>query len=181
MKSTNEKNSPMERSLLMELFEIELKDIYWAEHAMSKALPKMAKKSSSPELEDVLQSHLEETQGHVEKLEHIFDLIGKKAVGKKCMAMAGLLEEAEGLIEETKEGAQRDAAIISAAQKVEHYEIATYGTLSSFALTLGLMEAVHLLEEILDEEKNADVRLTEVAVSTINLEAFQEEEAEEEE
>lgn len=186
MKSTHEKSAqgqgnPMERSLLMDLFEIELKDIFWAEHALTKELSKMAKKASSQELKDVLNSHLEETTDHVEKLKQIFDMIEKKAVGKKCLAMAGLLEEAELLMEETKEGPQRDAAIISAAQKVEHYEIASYGTLSSFAVTLGLMKAFSLLEEILDQEKNADVRLTEVAVSTINLEALQEEEAEEEE
>ena len=170
--------SPMERSLLMELFENELKDIYWAEKALTKALPKMAKNASSSELVEAIENHLEETEAQIEKLEQVFELISKKAVAKKCEAMAGLIKEGEEIMKDTKKGPQRDAGIISAAQKVEHYEIASYGTLRTFAETLGLDEAAMLLEEILEEEKNADITLTEVAVSTINIEALEEEEVE---
>lgn len=185
MRSTNENRSmgqggQMDKSLLRSLMENELKDIYWAEKALTKALTKMAKKSTSQDLADALNSHLAETAEHIEKIEQVFDMIGTKAVGKKCLAMEGLIDEADLLMDETEEGPQRDAAIISAAQKIEHYEIASYGTLSSFAHTLGLMKAVSLLEEILEQEKNADATLTEIAVSVINIEALHEEEAEEE-
>jgi len=164
----------MEGSKLMKLFEDSLKDIYWAEKALVKALPKMAKKATAEELVDAIESHLTETEEQVEKLEKVFSLIGKKAQAKKCDAMAGLVEEAEGIMEETEEGAMRDAGIIAAAQKVEHYEIATYGTLTTYARTLGLDDAAKLLDEILAEEKNADQVLTDVAVSTINIQAAQE-------
>jgi ferritin-like metal-binding protein YciE len=181
MKSTN-KNTPIERSLLMTLLEAELKDIYWAEKALAKALPKMAKSATSPDLHEAINDHLEETEGHVEKLELVFQLIGQRVAGKKCEAMEGLLAEGDTLLNETEKGAQRDAAIISAAQKIEHYEIATYGTLCTFAKTLNLNEVADILGEILEEEKNADLLLTDLAVSTINLEALELEgqEAEEE-
>lgn len=181
-KNTSSGNeSMMERSSLMVLFETELKDIYWAEKALTKAIPKMAKNASSPELYEALNNHLEETEMQVEKVEQVFELIGKKAVAKKCEAMEGLISEAEEMMKETEKGPQRDAAIISAAQKVEHYEIATYGTLATFAHTLGLDEVGSILEDILEEEKNADKTLTEVAVSTINVEALEEESADAEE
>jgi len=185
MRSTNEnrtrgQEAPMNKSLLRSLLESELKDIYWAEKASTKALLKMVKNASSQELVNAINTHLEETKEHIEKVEEVFDIIGTKAVGKKCLAMEGLIHEAEALMEENEEGPQRDAAIISAAQKMEHYEIASYGTLSSFAHTLGLMKAFSLLEEILEQEKNADATLTEIAVSVINIEALHEEEAEEE-
>lgn len=179
-KQATQNDTPMERSLLMELFENELKDIYWAEKALTKALPKMAKNASSPDLVDALENHLAETEAQITKVEHVFELIGKKAVAKKCEAMAGLVKEGEEIMKDTEKGPQRDAGIISAAQKVEHYEIASYGTLRTFAQTLGLEEAAGILEEILEEEKNADSNLTEIAVSTINVEALEEEEAEEE-
>jgi ferritin-like metal-binding protein YciE len=172
MKSTS-KNTPMERSQLMVLFETELKDIYWAEKALTQALPKMAKNTSSLELHEAITNHLEETEGHILKLEQVFDLIGVKATGKKCEAMHGLILEGEGIVGETEKGPQRDAAIISSAQKVEHYEIASYGTLSTFARTLGLDEASDILADILEEEKNADSTLTELAISGINLEALE--------
>ncbi len=178
MKATA-KNNMMQRSQLMTLFEAELKDIYWAEKALTKALPKMAKNASAPELHDAISEHLEETEGHVEKLEQVFELIGQRAVGKKCEAMDGLISEGEEMMKETEKGPQRDAAIISAAQKVEHYEIATYGTLSTFAATLGINEAADILAEILEEEKQADRTLTEVAVSAINVEALELEEGQE--
>jgi ferritin-like metal-binding protein YciE len=167
--------SSMERSSLMELFEDELKDIYWAEKALVKALPKMAKKATSSELSTALMQHLEETQDQVKKVEQVFKLIGKKAVAKKCEAMNGLIKEGDEIMKDTEKGPQRDAGIISAAQKVEHYEIASYGTLRTFANTLGLDEVSSLLEEILEEEKSADEKLTEVAESAINVEALEEE------
>ena len=179
--SSMENGSMMERSSLMELFENELKDIYWAEKALTKALPKMAKNATSPELLEAIENHLAETEEQVGKVEQVFEIIEKKPVAKKCEAMAGLIKEGEEIMKDTEKGPQRDAGIISAAQKVEHYEIATYGTLRTFAQTLGLDEAATLLEEILEEEKNADATLTDIAISTINVEALQEEEAEAEE
>lgn len=158
-------------SKLAKLFEDELKDIYWAEQALVKAIPKMMEKSTSTELSAALEHHLHETEGHVATVEKVFSLMGKKAEAKKCEAMAGLIKEAEELMEESDEGVMRDAAIISAAQKVEHYEIASYGTLVSFAATLGMDEIADLLEVTLEEEKTADETLTEVAETAVNIEA----------
>jgi ferritin-like metal-binding protein YciE len=166
----------IEESKLMKLFEDELKDIYWAEKALTKALPKMVKNATNEDLITALENHLEETEGQIEKLEQVFEAIGKKAQAKKCEAMAGLVKEAEEIMKESDKGAMRDAGIISAGQKVEHYEIATYGTLKTFARTLGLEDAAGLLEEILDQEKAADAKLTEVAEATINMQAAEEEE-----
>jgi ferritin-like metal-binding protein YciE len=177
MKKTNSKKSTKSKSAedlsskLGKLFEEELKDIYWAEKALTTAIPKMIAKATSTELVSALEDHLAETEDQVTRLEKVFEIFGKEASAKKCEAMAGLIKEAEALMEESDEGVMRDAAIISAAQKVEHYEIASYGTLRTFAETLGLEEAVTLLETTLEEEKNADVKLTEVAVSTVNIEA----------
>lgn len=163
---------------LTELFEDGLKDIYWAEKALTKALPLMAKNATSPELIDAITNHLTETEEHVTRLEQVFDSIGKKATAKKCDAMEGLIEEGKSILEETEIGVVRDAGIIAASQKIEHYEIATYGTLRQFAETLGLTEAASLLELTLDEEKGADKLLTEVAVNAINVEAAEEDEEE---
>lgn len=171
----------IEESKLMKLFEDELKDIYWAEKALTKALPKMVKNATNEDLIMALENHLEETEGQIEKLEQVFESIGKKAQAKKCEAMAGLVKEAEEIMKETDKGAMRDAGIISAGQKVEHYEIASYGTLRQFAKTLGLEDAAELLEEILDEEKAADQKLTDIAEANINMQAAEEEEGEEEE
>lgn len=164
-------DSVLQSSELMQLFEDELKDIYWAEHALVKAIPKMIKKATSADLTEALTNHLEETKIQAERLEQVFKSIGKKATAVKCEAMEGLLKEAESLMEDAKKGAMLDAAIIAAAQKVEHYEIASYGTLRQFATTLALDEAVELLEATLDEEKSADERLTEIAVGSVNTEA----------
>ncbi|MES2690105.1 MAG: ferritin-like domain-containing protein [Bacteroidota bacterium] len=164
----------MEKSKLMKLFEDELKDIYWAEKALTKALPKMKKNATSKELINAIDTHIAETQEQVTRVEQVFEIIGKKAVAKKCEAMAGLIKESEEIMEECDKGAMRDAGIISAAQKVEHYEIATYGTLRTFARVLGLNDAADILEEILNEEKNADETLTGVAESTINVSAAHE-------
>lgn len=164
----------MDESKLMKLFEDELKDIYWAEKALTKALPKMVKNATSPQLIEALENHLAETEGQIEKLEQVFGLIDKKPVAKKCEAMAGLVKEGEEIMKDTDKGAMRDAGIISAGNKVEHYEIASYGTLKTFATVLGLSEAADILNEILEEEKNADATLTDIAESTINVMAANE-------
>lgn len=156
---------------LRDLFEDELKDIYWAEKALTKAIPKMIKNANSQELIDALEDHLEVTQGHVERCEEVFEKLGKAARAKKCEAMEGLIKEAEEIMESTQDGTVRDAGIISAGQKVEHYEIASYGTLCAFAKALGEEEVASLLEETLNEEKEADEKLSEIAESSINVEA----------
>jgi ferritin-like metal-binding protein YciE len=156
---------------LTELFEDGLKDIYWAEKALTKAIPVMIKNATSQELIEALNTHLTETEEQIVRLEKVFEIAGKKAAAKKCDAMEGLIKEANGIIEETEIGVVRDAGIIAAGQKIEHYEIATYGILRQFAETLGLPEAATLLEQTLDEEKGADKKLTEVAVNAINIEA----------
>ncbi|WP_293896324.1 ferritin-like domain-containing protein, partial [Flavobacterium sp.] len=138
---------------LRELFVDSLKDIYWAEKALVKALPKMAKNATNENLIMAINEHLEVTKDQVIRLEEVFSIMGEKAVAKKCDAMEGLVEEGEGILEETEPGAVRDAGIIAASQKIEHYEIATYGTLAAFAKTLGEDEAAALLEETLAEEK----------------------------
>lgn len=166
-------NEPIASSLLMKLFEDELKDIYWAEKALTKAIPKMIKKASDTDLIEALTAHLKETNNHVERLLEVFEGIEKKAVAKKCEAMEGLILEAAEIMESCEVGAMCDAGIISAAQKVEHYEIATYGTLKQFAKTLGLTMAVKLLDATLEEEKNADIKLSEVATNAINIEALE--------
>lgn len=173
MNSKKEGGSSRE-SGLRELFINELKDIYWAEQALLKAIPKMIDNASSSELIDALEDHLAETETHVTRLEEVFSSIGEKAEAKKCEAMAGLVKEAEELMKDNEDAVVRDAAIISAAQKVEHYEIASYGTLLSFANTLGETDAAELLEDTLDEEKQADELLTEIATTTINADAADE-------
>jgi ferritin-like metal-binding protein YciE len=176
-KSTSKSNSQSESSNskvahgLNQLFEDMLKDIYWAEKALTKALPKMIKKATSEELTEALKSHLEETRGHVERCEQVFEKLGKAPKAKKCAAMEGLIKEAQEIMESTEEGVVRDAGIIAAGQKVEHYEIASYGTMCAFAKILGQNEIVTLLEETLNEEKQADDKLSQVAESSINMEA----------
>ena len=156
---------------LTDFFEDGLKDIYWAEKALTKALPKMSKNATSPELVKALDNHLKETEEQITRLESVFKSIGKKATAQKCDAMAGIIEEGNSILEETKPGVVRDAGIIAACQKVEHYEIASYGTLRQYAETLGLDEAEKLLAKTLAEEKEADVKLTVIAVKAVNLEA----------
>ena len=159
---------------LRDLFIDELKDIYWAEKSLTKAIPKMIKNASSPDLVNALMTHLEVTKKHVIRLEKVFNSLGEKAVAVKCEAMAGLTKETEEIIEQTKEGVVRDAGIISAGQKVEHYEIASYGTLCAFAKTLGENEAVNLLRQTLNEEKEADEKLSKIA-QAINVDASESE------
>ncbi len=164
-------------SMLREFFIDELKDIYWAEKHLTKALPKMQKAASSIDLAEAFASHLQETEGHVTRLEKVFSLLGEKAVAKKCDAMAGLVEEGKGIIEDTEEGtATRDVGLIIAAQKVEHYEIATYGSLATLAKVLGLNDVLDILLETLEEEKECDEELTDIAKNDINYEAVAEKE-----
>ena len=133
----------------------------------------MVKNATSPELKEALENHLVQTREQIGRVEMVFETLGKRASAKKCEAMEGLISEGESIMEECEEGAMRDAGIISAGQKIEHYEIASYGTLRQFAETLGLTEAVTLLEATLEEEKAADLKLSEVAMEAINVEAAQ--------
>ena len=165
------------RENLQKLFEDGLKDIYWAEKALVKALPKMIKNATDETLVEALENHLGETEGQVTRLEDVFTSIDLKAVAKKCDAMEGLIKEAQGIMEESEDGVMMDAGIISSGQKVEHYEIATYGTLAAFADILGHSEAADLLRQTLEEEKAADEKLTEVTPGAVMV-ADEEEEAE---
>lgn len=159
---------------LRDLFVDGIKDIYWAEKELTKSIPKMIENATDEILKEALTGHLEETKNQVTRLEEVFSSIGEKVAAKKCEAMAGLTKEAGEIMEATKQGVVRDAGIIAAGQKVEHYEIATYGTLVSFAKILGKNEAVSLLEETLNEEKAADKTLSEISDS-INVDAAEEE------
>ena len=163
----------MEMQDLEDLFVDQLRDLYNAEKQLVKALPKMAKKASDEELKQAFSTHLEETKGHVERLEQIFDQLGKRASGKTCKAMKGLVEEGQEAMEEDAEPEVLDAALIAAAQRVEHYEIAGYGTVRAYAKLLGNSEAAKLLQQTLDEEGETDKKLTKLAESTINVEAQQ--------
>lgn len=156
---------------LRELFIDGLKDIYWAEKALVEALPKMAKNATTTKLVSGLNDHLEQTKHHVDRLEDVFELLGEKAVAKKCDAMDGLINEGNGILEETQPGPVRDAGIIAACQKIEHYEIATYGTLCAYAKTLFEDKAGAVLHQTLEEEKAADLALTEAAYNDINFHA----------
>jgi ferritin-like metal-binding protein YciE len=171
-KNSNGNSEGIESSQLMKLFEEQLKDIYWAEKALTKALPKMVKNASPTELIEALENHLQETEEQVSRLEQVFELIEKKATAKKCEGMEGLIKEGQSIMEECESGAMCDAGIIGAGQKIEHYEISTYGTLHAFATTLGLTEVADLLEQTLNEEKTADEKLTEVAMSVVNINAL---------
>lgn len=157
---------------LEDLFEDSLKDIYWAEKALVKALPKMMKNATSPQLKTAISNHLAETQQQVTRLEEIFTSMGKKAQAKKCDAMEGLLKEGTGIMEETRPGAVRDAGIIAASQKIEHYEIATYGTLAAFAKVLDEKTALKNLLKTLEEEKKCDELLSSIADTALNTAAM---------
>jgi ferritin-like metal-binding protein YciE len=154
---------------LRELFIDSLKDIYWAENALVGALPKMSANATAPSLSGVILEHVLVTENHVARLDKVFDILGEKAEGKKCEAMAGLLKEGDSILLETIPGSVRDAGIISASQKIEHYEIATYGTLVAFAKALGENDAAKLLAQTLAEEKEADCLLNDVALNTVNI------------
>jgi ferritin-like metal-binding protein YciE len=168
-----------DHSQLSKLFIDSLKDIYWAEKHLTKVLPKMKKKATSDQLKDAIEEHLAQTEEHVSRLEQVFEICGKKPQAKKCEAMEGLTKEGDSVLEETENGTMtRDAGIIMAAQKVEHYEIATYGTLVVFAKTLGMKDAADILVQTLREEKDTDEKLTGIAEGSINRSATQEEDDE---
>jgi ferritin-like metal-binding protein YciE len=162
----------MEDSMLHEFFVDGIKDIYWAENSLLKAIPKMQNEATTIQLEKTLGEHLEVTKNQIQRLEQIFNLLGIKVAGKKCDGMAGLIEEGEGVIDETEDGSvTRDVGIIVSAQKIEHYEIAAYGGLAQLARTMGHDDIAELLDETLAEEKEADRMLTEIAENNINYEA----------
>lgn len=180
MTTTNNKGNSLktngtDNSEFHEFFVEELKDIYWAEQHLVKALPKLQKASTSPKLASAFEKHTQETNTHITTLEQAFELLGEKAQAHKCDAMEGLLEEADSIIKDTdKDTFIRDAGLILVAQKVEHYEIATYGTLAVLARTKGYNEVAALLQRILDNEKATDVALTKIAESHINERAAEE-------
>ena len=179
IKGTND-GAGQNNSQLEKLFIDSLKDIYWAEKALTKALPKMQKAATTEELQTAIEDHLAQTEEQITRLEQVFELLGKKAQAKKCEAMEGLVKEGESIVEETEDGSMtRDVGIIMAAQKVEHYEIATYGSLVTLAKTLGHEEVANILYQTLEEEKETDANLTEIAENNINWEAEQEGEEEE--
>ena len=182
MKKSNSKTNKAQpevaeetKSALLELFTDEVRDIYWAEKHLTKALPRMQKAATTEALQEAFATHLEQTMEHVARLEQVFELLEEKPRGKKCEAMEGLVEEAKSVIEDTdSETATRDVALIIAAQKVEHYEIAAYGGLCQLAKTLGLEEVAQILGSTLAEEKETDLLLTDIAESQVNYQASEE-------
>ena len=161
----------MELESLRDLYIDELKDLYSAEKQLVKALPKMAKNATNPDLKKAFSDHLAQTEGHVERLEQIFESLEASPRGKKCVGMEGLIEEADEMLEEDADEDVLDAGLISKAQHVEHYEMAGYGTVHRWAVTLGESEHAELLEQTLNEEKEADELLTQLAEASINVEA----------
>jgi ferritin-like metal-binding protein YciE len=170
----------MKLETLKDLYIEELRDMYDAEHQILKALPKMAKAASADGLREAFEEHEEVTQGQVDRLDQIFDRLGIKAKGRKCKAMDGLIEESKELMSEESSEEVLDAGLIASANRIEHYEMAVYGTLRTYAEQLGFDEDAELLQETLDEEKEADQKLTELAKECVNLEAEEGEEEEEE-
>jgi ferritin-like metal-binding protein YciE len=168
-----EAQSAMSRDSLLHEFLIDgIKDIYWAENRLLKVIPKMQKEATTVQLERTLGEHLEVTREQIQRLDQIFDMLGVKAAGKKCEGMAGLIEEGEDVMDETQDGSvTRDVGIIVSAQKIEHYEIAAYGGLAQLARTMGHDDIAELLDATLQEEKEADRMLTEIAENDINYEA----------
>lgn len=165
-----------DETMLNELFLDELKDIYWAEKHLTKALPKMRKAATSQELGSAFERHLTETEGQIKRIEQVFEMLGQSAKAKKCEAMEGLVKEAQNLMDELPKGTMvRDAGLIIAAQKVEHYEIAAYGSLVQLAKTMGRNNVANLLAQTLEEEKRTDQLLTQLAESGINVAAETEE------
>ena len=161
----------MKIETMQDLFTSQIMDLYDAEQRLVKALPKMAEAAISPQLRNAFESHLKETEGHVARLERVFEQLGKKAKGETCDAMKGLISEGEDVVSDTEEAPVRDAGLIAAANRVEHYEIAAYGSARSFAEKLGLSSAASLLSQTLEEEKKADAKLTQLSAS-INSEAL---------
>ncbi|TQI72344.1 ferritin-like metal-binding protein YciE [Bosea sp. AK1] len=162
---------PSEPKTLDDLFLDTLKDIYYAEKQILKALPKMAKAANAPELKQAFETHREQTEGHVERLTEVFEAIGKAPRGKTCDAILGIIEEGKGIIEEFEGSPALDAGLVAAAQAVEHYEIARYGTLKAWAQQLGLKDAVKLLDQTLGEEEKTDQLLTKLGMTSVNKQA----------
>lgn len=176
-KGKNQKGTAtgMKSGKFREFFVDQLKDIYWAEQALTKALPEMAEAATSPKLAEAFEKHTRETEGQIRILEQVFEEMGEKAEGKKCEAMAGIVKEAQEVIKDTeKDSYTRDAGLVLAGQKTEHYEIATYGTLVELAKQMGETKVAELLERILKEEKKTDISLTTIAEGRVNEEATQE-------
>src|SRR5450755_4205847 len=162
-------------NMLEKFFHDEIKDIYWAEKHLVQTLPKMKKAAHSPKLQKAFADHLETTKGHVDRLDKVFKLLGYKPQAKKCDAMDGITKEGASIIEETESGtATRDVGLILAGQKVEHYEISTYGGLTQLARTLGHIDVADILEKTLNEEKEADMLLTDIAENGVNYQAREE-------
>jgi ferritin-like metal-binding protein YciE len=162
---------PAKEKSLEDLFHETLKDIYMAEKRILTALPKMAKAVNSDELRQAFEKHVDETEGHLERLDKVFEIIGKPAKGKKCEAIEGLIAEGQEIMKDFKNSDALDAGVLSGAQAVEHYEISRYGTLITWANELGHSDAVPLLAQTLEEEKNTDATLTQIAESTVNQQA----------
>jgi ferritin-like metal-binding protein YciE len=175
------RSEAVKNSQLEKFFTDLLKDIYWAEKHLTKALPKMQKAATTEKLQQAIEDHTAQTEEHVARLEQVFELLGKKPQAKKCDAMEGLVKEGDSVVEETEDGSMtRDVGIIVSAQKVEHYEISAYGSLVQLAKTLGYDEAADIFAQTLEEEKEADILLTEIAENDINYQAEQEGEGGEE-
>lgn len=172
--SENASDDSKKAKNLEEFFIDGLKDIYWAENALVKTLPTMLDNATDQKLKSAIKDHLDQTKEQVKRLEQVFKLLGEKAEGKECKAMAGLISEGNEILEETEAGAVRDAGIIAASQKIEHYEIATYGTLAAFAKTLNKRDALDLLLRTLGEEKKADMLLSTIADTNLNAQASSE-------
>lgn len=169
---TNTQHAAVRDGKLEEFFTDELKDIYWVEKHLVERLPKMKEASSSFQLRSAIADHLEQTKEHVNRLEQIFDMLGQEAEANKCDAMAGIIDEGEEIIEDTEEGTgTRDVGVIMAGQKVEHYEIATYGSLAQIAKTLGRDDIAQILVSTLEEEKKADLLLSSIAENNVNHQA----------
>ncbi|MBA4149101.1 MAG: ferritin-like domain-containing protein [Verrucomicrobia bacterium] len=169
----------MKLNTLQDLYVEELRDLYNAENQLIKALPKIADEATSDELRSALEDHLDQTKEQIERLDEVFSNLGSASKGKKCVAMEGLIKECEELLKEEMEDSVKDAAIIGACQKIEHYEIASYGTVCTYAKLLDREDDLDLLGQTLDEEKEADENLTDIAESSINFEAAEGEEEEE--
>lgn len=174
-KEQNKTNSKAESNKFRKFFIDQLKDIYWAENALLEALPEMADASTSKKLAKAFEKHTKETEGQIQILDQVFEIMGEKAEGKKCEAMAGIVKEAESVIKDTENDSYtRDAGLVLAGQKTEHYEIASYGALVEFAKQMGETKVAQLLQKILEEEKKTDVTLTMISEDDVNEEAVQE-------
>jgi ferritin-like metal-binding protein YciE len=174
-KKSSSESASQQQNLLEKFMYDELKDIYNAEKQLMRALPKMERAATTEQLKEAFETHLTQTEEQIARLEQVFEIMGKKAASKKCEAMEGLIAEAQSVIEDTEDGSMtRDVALIISAQKVEHYEIASYGGLAQLAKTMGMNEVADLLEQTLQEEKETDALLTSIAENDINLQAEEE-------